>query len=112
MGLTTRNPRIVKSKAGGPAESWCESDRRARYNAVSDACWIYRYRDLEHNLRRFSWRQARRKVLAHGALGQEWINRGRGDLRLTRRGLEMRFRGGVQTIDWKKLKEMIEARRS
>ncbi|MEW6638730.1 MAG: hypothetical protein AB1425_18155 [Actinomycetota bacterium] len=51
-------------------------------------------------------------MLAHGALGQEWINRGRGDLRLTRRGLEMRFRGGVQTIDWKKLKEMIEARRS
>lgn len=91
---------------------WNEGDRRARYDAVSDACWIYQYRNLEQNLRHFSWRQTRRKVLTQGALSKEWMNRGRGDLRLTRGGLEMRFRGGVQTIGWKKLKDMIEARRS
>jgi len=43
---------------------WDEDDRRARYNAVSDACWIYQYRELEQNLRRFGWRQARRRLLA------------------------------------------------
>jgi hypothetical protein len=67
---------------------------------------------LEQNLRRFSWRQARRKVLAQGALSREWMNRGRGDLRLTRGGLQMRFRRGVRTMSWKELKDFIEARRS
>ena len=36
-------------------------------NAVSDAIWIYQDRELEQNLRRFGWRQARRRVLAQGA---------------------------------------------
>jgi hypothetical protein len=91
---------------------WDEDDPRARYNAVSDACWLYQYRDLEQNLRRFGWRQARRKVLAQGALSGEWANRGRGDLRLTRGGLQMRFRSGVRTLEWRELKDFIEARRS
>lgn len=119
MSLTLRNIGIGKrsrTKTGGFEETlagyWDEGDRRARYDAVSDACWIYQYRDLEQNLRHFGWRQARRRVLGQGALSREWINRGRGDLRLTRGGLEMRFASGVQTIDWKKLKDMIEARRS
>jgi len=113
MGLTMGDSEIGKSRTGGPGEGyWNEDDGRARYDAVSDACWIYQYRDLEQNLRHFGWRQARRRVLARGALSGEWMSRGRGDLRLTRGGLQMRFRSGVQTIDWKKLKEMIEARRS
>jgi hypothetical protein len=95
-----------------PVRCWDEEDRRARYNAVSDACWIYQDRDLERNLRRFGWRQARRRVLAQRALNREWMNRGRGDLRLTRGGLQMRFASGVRTIDWRELKDMIEARRS
>lgn len=111
---------IRKSERGGIEEIfgqndrvyWNEDDRRARYDAVSDACWIYQYRDLEQNLRRLGWRQARGKVLARGAPSREWMNRGRGDLRLTRGGLEMRFGSGTRTIDWKKLKDMIEARRS
>ncbi len=90
---------------------WEEGDHRARYNALTDACWIYQYRDLEQNLRHFGWRKARGRVLKQGALSREWVSRDRGDLRLTRRGLEMRFRSGVQIVDWKKLKEMIEARR-
>lgn len=117
MSLTLRNIGIGKRRRTGGFEEtlvgyWDEGDRRARYNAVSDACWIYQYRDLEQNLRHLGWRQARRRVLAQGALSREWMNRGRGDLRLTRGGLELRFASGVQTIDWKKLKDMIEARRS
>jgi hypothetical protein len=117
MRLTIRNIEVgTRSRTGGlgetPVRCWDEGDRRARYNAVSDACWIYQHHDLEQNLRRFGWRQARRRVLAQGALSREWMNRGRGDLRLTRRGLEMRFASGVRTIDWKELKGMIEARRS
>jgi hypothetical protein len=106
----------ARSRTGGlgetPMRYWDEDDRRARYNAVSDALWIYQDREVEQNLRRFGWRQARRRVLEHGPLSREWINRGRGELRLTRGGLQMRFANGVRTIGWKELKDMIEARRS
>jgi hypothetical protein len=118
MRLTLSNIGVgTRSRTGGLGEPpvrcyWDEEDRRARYNAVSDACWIYRSRDLEQNLRRLGWRQARRKVLGQGALGREWMNRGRGDLRLTRSGLQMRFRSGVKTMGWRELKDFIEARRS
>jgi hypothetical protein len=117
MRLTLKNfGGGTRSWTGGlgetPVRCWDEEDRRARYNAVSDACWIYQDRDLEQNLRRFGWRQARRRVLAQGPLSHEWMNRGRGDFRLTRGGLQMRFASGVRTIDWKELKDMIEARRS
>jgi len=91
---------------------WDEDDRRARYYAISDACWIYQNRDLEQNLRHHGWRQARKNVLAHGAFSGEWVNRGRGDLRLTRGGLQMRFESGVRTVSWRTLKEFIDARRS
>lgn len=117
MRLTPRNfGNGARRWTGGLGETsvsyWDEEDRRARYNALSDAIWIYQDRELEQNLRRFAWRQARRRVLAQGALSREWMNRRRGDLRLTRGGLEMRFASGVRTIDWKELKDMIEARRS
>jgi hypothetical protein len=106
----------ASSRTGGlgetPVRYWDEDDRRARYNAVSDALWIYQDREVEQNLRRFGWRQARRRVLAKGALSREWMNRGRGELRLTRGGLQMRFASGVRTIGWQELKDMIEARRS
>ena len=111
MGLITR-----KGEIGGTGEAlakyWDEDDHRARYDAVTDACWIYQYRDLEQNLRHFGWRKARGRVLKQGALSREWVSRGRGELRLGRGGLEMRFESGTRTIGWKKLKEMIEARRS
>ena len=119
MGLTLRNIGVGARGARRdgdlvetPVMFWDEGDRRARYNAVSDACWIYQYRRLEESLRRLGWRQARRRVLAHGALSREWTNRGNGDLRLTRGGLQMRFAGGVRTMDWRDLKGMVEARRS
>ena len=113
MSITIGGFELGKSRAGSHENSyWNENDPRARYNAVSDACWIYQYRDLEQNLRRLSWRQARRKVLAQGALSGEWMNRGRGDLRLTRGGLQMKFRSGIRTMSWRELKDFIEARRS
>ena len=55
----------ARSRTGGlsetPVRYWDEDDRRARYNAVSDALWIYQDREVEQNLRRFGWRQARQK---------------------------------------------------
>mgnify|MGYP007022292806 CR=1 FL=1 len=106
MSLTLRNIGIgkrSKTKTGGFEETligyWDERDRRARYDAVSDACWIYQYRDLEQNLRHFGWRHARRRVLAQGALSREWMNRGRGDLRLTRGGACLLDRGEGLPVD-------------
>jgi hypothetical protein len=81
------------------------------YRAVSDAFYLYQYRDLEPNLRRFGWRQARKRVLQHGALSSEWLNRGRGELRLRRRGLEVRLATGKRLIGWRELQEFIVARR-
>lgn len=86
-----------------------DDDPRALYNAVADACYIYRYRDLERNLKRFGWRQARRRVLRHGALSGEWIGRGRGEVRLRRKGLEVRFSDGAWIIGWKELQEFVGA---
>ena len=98
------------------ADAWTSIPTEYRtqemYRAVSDACYVYQYRDLEHNLRRFSWRQARKRILRHGALSGEWINRGRGELRLRRRGLEVRLDDdSKRLIRWKELQEFIRARR-
>jgi hypothetical protein len=104
------------SRRGGhgsvPRPVWDSSDPRALSKAISDACYIYRYRDLEHNLRRFGWRQARKRILQRGTLSGEWVSRGRrGELRLRRRGLEVRFDDGKRIIGWKELQEFIRARR-
>jgi hypothetical protein len=91
---------------------WNERDPHAKYNAVSDACWLYQDRELEQNLRRLDWRKARKRVLGRGAVGREWMGRGRGELRLGRRGLEMRFADGARFMGWKELQGFIRARRS
>ena len=106
---------IERSGRGGhgsvPRPVWDSSDPRALSKAISDACYIYRYRDLEHNLRRFGWRQARKRILRRGTLSGEWVSRGRGELRLRRRGLEVRFGNSKRIIGWKELQEFIRARR-
>lgn len=90
-----------------------DSDPRANYYAIEDACWIYQYRDLEQNLKRLSWREARRRVLEQGALSKEWVRRhGHKPVRLTRRGLEVKFDCGVETVSWKRMQSAIQARRS
>src|SRR5215208_2920731 len=80
--------------ARNPAGGWPAVPEGYRatemYRAVSDACYVYRYRDLEHNLWKFGWRQARKRILRHGALSGEWENRGHGELRL---GVAPRVRG-------------------
>ncbi len=91
---------------------WDDVGPRAKYMAVSDACWLYQDRDLEQNLRKFDWRKARKRVLGRGAVGREWVGRGRGELRLGRRGLEMRFADGARVMGWKELQGFIRARRS
>jgi hypothetical protein len=91
---------------------WDESGPRTKYMAVSDACWLYQDRDLEQNVRRFDWRRARKRVLGRGAVRREWVSRGRGELRLGRRGLEMRFADGTRVMGWKELQDFIWARRS
>ena len=47
------------------ARCWHEEDRRADYEVVSDACWIYQRRDPCQDFRRFGWRKARSFVLAY-----------------------------------------------
>lgn len=90
-----------------------DSDPRANYYAIEDACWIYQYRDLEQNLKRLGWREARRRVLAQGSLSKEWVRRhGHKPVRLTRRGLEVSFDRGVETLSWKRMQSAIQSRRS
>jgi hypothetical protein len=76
--------------------------------AVSDACHVYRYRDLEHDLRKFGWRRARKRVLRHGALSGQWVNRGRGELRLGRGGLDVQLDDGSnRLVGWKELQGFV-----
>ena len=82
------------------------------HRAVSDACHVYRYRDLEHNLWKFGWRQARKRVLLPGALSGEWVNRGYGGVRLKRGGLEVRLDdGSKRLVGWKELQRSVRTRR-
>jgi hypothetical protein len=108
---------IGKSNRRGPEEVdsgrfWDQSGPRTKYMAVSDACWLYQDRELEQSLRRFGWRKARKEVLGHGQVKREWVGRGRGELRLGRKGLEIRFSNGTRVMGWKELQEFVRARRS
>lgn len=90
-----------------------DDDPRAIYYAVEDACWIYQYRDMEQNLKRLGWREARRRILGHGSLSKEWVTRhGHKPVRLTRRGLQVRFDRGTETVSWQRMQDSIRARRS
>jgi hypothetical protein len=40
------------------------------------------------------------------------VGRGRGELRLGRKGLEMRFSNRTHVMSWKELQEFVRARRS
>ena len=95
-----------------PERFWDESGPRAKYMAVSDACWLYQDLELEQNLRKRDWRKARKRVLGYGHVKRGWVGRGRGDLRLGRKGLEMRFADGPCVVGWKELQDFIRARRS
>jgi hypothetical protein len=111
MALTIRESHSRESEFSRE-KFWDESGPRTKYMAVSDACWLYQDRDLEQNLRRFDWRRARKRVLGRGAVRLEWVSRGRGELRLGRRGLEMRFADGTRVMGWKELQDFVRARRS
>jgi hypothetical protein len=111
VNLTMRKSR-PQERESNQEMFWDEVGSRAKYMAVSDACWLYQDRDLEQNLCKFDWRKARKRVLGRGAVGREWAGRGRGELRLGRRGLEMRYTDGTRVMGWKELQDFIRARRS
>ena len=74
--------------------------------AVRAAFQVYRYRELEYSLRTFGWRKARRRALAGGALSGEWVRRGGSEVRLTRRGLEVRLpEEETRLLSWQELWE-------
>ena len=74
--------------------------------AIQAAFQVYRYRELENNLKTFGWRKARRKVLGGGALSGEWVRRGGSEVRLIRRGLEVRLLGeDTRLLTWQDLWE-------
>jgi hypothetical protein len=116
ISTMTQTVERIERGMGNPARGWPAIPKgygpQEMYRAVSDACYVYQYRNLEHNLWKFGWRQARKRVLRRGALSGQWVNRGRGELRLRRRGLEVRLDdGSKRSIGWKELQEFIRARR-
>ncbi len=111
MGVLTRRRSGGGREAADEPRYWDEEDPRAFYYAVTDACWIYQYRNLQESLKKLSWKQARKRVLAHGALSNEWMHHRHGDVRLRRRGLEVRFRGGDKLLEWSRLQKFARAER-
>ena len=109
VSIRQRNPR---GSSVAPEKFWDERGPRAKYMAVSDACWVYQDLELEQNLRKLDWRKARKRVLGQGQVKREWVGRGRGELRLGRKGLEMRFAEGTRVMGWKELQGFVRARRS
>lgn len=110
-GILTRSRSDNKRDGRDEPRYWDEGDPKALYHAVIEACRIYQYRNLRENLRKLGWKQARKRVLAHGALSDEWARHRRGDVRLRRRGLEVRFRQRTRLIGWRELQEFVRAER-
>lgn len=99
----------------GPAERYVPQvlGGGTLHQAVEDICWIYRSRDLAENLRRYGWREARRRVMRQGQLHKEWSShRGKAPVRLARSGVEVKLPNGVQRSSWKRMQSQIRARRS
>jgi hypothetical protein len=89
------------------------TEAAALNQAVRAAFRIYEYRELEHNLKAFGWRGARRRALGNGALSGEWVGRGGCEVRLIRRGLEVHFPGEeIRLLGWQQLWEHARERGS
>jgi hypothetical protein len=96
----------VYVRAGG-------SEAAALNRAVQAAFRVYAYRELEHNLKTFGWRGARRRVLGNGALSGDWVRRGGCELRLARRGLQVHLPGEeARLLSWQRLWEHARERGS
>jgi len=109
VNIEQRNPR---GSEVDQEEFWDKSGPRAKYMAVSDACWLYQDLELEQNLRKLDWRKARKRVLGRRWVERGWVGRGRGKLRLGRNGLEMHFANCTRVMSWKELQDFVRARRS
>lgn len=62
---------LTISRSDKGREGRDEGDSRALYPAVADAPHIYQYRNLQENLRKLGWKQARKRVLTHGGPSNE-----------------------------------------
>ena len=101
MKQTTGNSGMVSGRGGSGA-----SETAALGTAVRAAFRVYEYRELEHNLRTFGWRGARRRTLGNGTLSGEWVRRGGCEVRLARRGLEVHLAGEeARLVSWQELWE-------
>lgn len=100
---------MMKTSGGPGKHDHIRGSQPAALNgAVRTAFQVYRYRELENNLKTFGWRKARRRVLAGGALSGEWVRRGGSEVRLTRRGLEVRLPGEeTRLLSWQDLWECV-----
>ena len=108
MKQTTGNSGMVSGRGGSGA-----SETAALNTVVRAAFRIYEYRELERNLRAFGWRGARRRTLGNGTLSGEWVRRGGGEVRLTRRGLEVHLTGEeARLVSWQELWEHARERGS
>lgn len=89
------------------------AERQIACQAVEDVCWLYLDRNLDDNLRRHGWREARRNVLRQGPLSGAWTSshRGHPPVRLTRRGVEVNLQYGVKRFGWERMQDQIRARR-
>lgn len=88
-----------------------QSEAGTLNKAVRAAFQVYEYRELEHNLKTFGWRGARRRVLENGALSDEWVRRRGCEVRLTRRGLEVHLPGEeIRLLGWQQLWERARER--
>jgi hypothetical protein len=97
---------IAKSKQIHGSDREGESEAAALNCAMRATFRIYEYRELEHNLKTFGWRGARRRILGNGALSGEWVRRGGCEVRLARRGLEVHLPGReARLVSWQQLWE-------
>ncbi len=99
MRQTMKNPR-----KGSGHDRAARSEAAALNRAMRAAFRIYEYRELEHNLKAFGWRGARRRVLGQGTLSGEWVRRSGCEVRLIRRGLEVHLPGEeARLLSWQQL---------
>lgn len=109
MTRTVNGSGETEAARGNPRR---DPERCSLSGAISTAFHVYRYRSLGQNLREYGWRKARRLVLKEGALSGEWIGSGASEVRLTRRGLDVRLSGGeIRTVDWQHLWEYAQTSR-
>lgn len=81
--------------------------------AVTEACYLFRDRNLEELLRRdVHWRVVRRLVMRTDLLRTGWRGRANGKaMRLTREGLEFMEGGRIRSYTWLDMQDIVQGDR-